>query len=188
MEAAGQTRRPKPAGQGLVGGRKRANEEALSFSSIPSVIAAMIRDGNQSGAGAAQSRQAKTKHRGSETNCGRCGCVFTPERRNDDCGAIRETRNHLAVREYGPGEQLGGNFDALWRCRGWDSPDTFHLQAVWCLLETQPALQHDPNRPEDVLIVDADEDGIGGDNAADALRDLVATKARAVTQRKLRRL
>ena len=54
------------------------------------------------------------------------------------------------------------------------------------LLETLPALQHDPNRPEDVLKIDADEDGIGGDDAADALRCLVATKSRAVTQRKLR--
>jgi hypothetical protein len=51
-----------------------------------------------------------------------------------------------------------------------------------------PALQHDPNRPEDVLKIDADEDGIGGDDAADSLRYLVATKSRAVTQRKLRGL
>ena len=46
------------------------------------------------------------------------------------------------------------------------------------LIETLPALQHDPNRPEDVLKVDADEEGIGGDDAADALRYLVATKSR----------
>lgn len=56
------------------------------------------------------------------------------------------------------------------------------------LIECLPALQHDPNRPEDMLKVDADEDGIGGDDPADALRYLVATKARAVTQRKLRGL
>jgi hypothetical protein len=56
------------------------------------------------------------------------------------------------------------------------------------LIETLPALQHDPNRPEDVLKVDADEDGNGGDDAADALRYLVATKTRTVTQRKLRGL
>jgi hypothetical protein len=54
--------------------------------------------------------------------------------------------------------------------------------------ETVGALQHDPNRPEDVLKVDADEDGVGGDDAADALRYLVATKARTVVQRKLRGL
>ena len=56
------------------------------------------------------------------------------------------------------------------------------------LIETLPALQHDPNRPEDLLKVDADEDGVGGDDAADALRYLVATKSRTVTQRKLRGL
>jgi len=56
------------------------------------------------------------------------------------------------------------------------------------LVETIPTLQHDPNRPEDVLKVDADEDGIGGDDAADALRYLVATKARTITVRKLRGL
>jgi len=69
------------------------------------------------------------------------------------------------------------------------------LRAVWdgirrCgrLIETLPTLQHDPNRPEDVLKVDADEDGVGGDDCADCLRYLVATKSRAVVQRKLRGL
>jgi phage terminase large subunit len=56
------------------------------------------------------------------------------------------------------------------------------------LVETLPTLQHDPNRPEDVLKVDADEDGVGGDDAADALRYLVATKSRTITVRKLRGL
>jgi len=56
------------------------------------------------------------------------------------------------------------------------------------LLETLPTLQHDSNRPEDVLKVDADDDGIGGYDAADALRYLVATKARTITVRKLRGL
>src|ERR1017187_5727300 len=46
-------------------------------------------------------------------------------------------------------------------------------------------MQHDPNRPEDVLKVDADEDGIGGDDAADALRYLVATKSRGNFQKKI---
>jgi hypothetical protein len=49
-------------------------------------------------------------------------------------------------------------------------------------------LQRDPNRPEDVLKVDADEDGVGGDDAADCLRYLVATRERKMTQRKLRGL
>jgi hypothetical protein len=56
------------------------------------------------------------------------------------------------------------------------------------LAECLPSLQHDPNRPEDVLKVDADEDGVGGDDAADCLRYLVATKSRVVAQRKLRGL
>ena len=45
---------------------------------------------------------------------------------------------------------------------------------------------HDPHRPEDVLKVDCGDDGVGGDDAADCLRYLVATRARAVMQRKLR--
>jgi hypothetical protein len=39
-----------------------------------------------------------------------------------------------------------------------------------------------------VLKVDADEDGVGGDDAAEALRYLVATKARTIVVRKLRGL
>jgi hypothetical protein len=54
------------------------------------------------------------------------------------------------------------------------------------LLECLPALQHDPHRPEDVLKVDADDDGVGGDDAADTLRYLVATKTRELVQRRLR--
>lgn len=67
-------------------------------------------------------------------------------------------------------------------------PTLFFHRRCARLVETLPALQHDPSRPEDVLKVDADEEGIGGDDAADTLRYLVATKSRAVTQRKLRGL
>jgi phage terminase large subunit len=52
-------------------------------------------------------------------------------------------------------------------------------------LETIPLLQHDPHKPEDVLKVDVDDDGIGGDDAGDCLRYLVATKTRKVVARKL---
>lgn len=38
------------------------------------------------------------------------------------------------------------------------------------LIENIPTLQHDPNRPEDVLKVDIDEDGNGGDDPYDACR------------------
>lgn len=55
-------------------------------------------------------------------------------------------------------------------------------------LDYSGSLQHDPNRPEDVLKVDADEDGVGGDDCADCLRYLVATKSRTISQRKLRGL
>jgi phage terminase large subunit len=67
-------------------------------------------------------------------------------------------------------------------------PTLFVHQRCGRLIETLPSLQHDPNRPEDVLKVDADDDGIGGDDAADCLRYLVATKSRTITQRKLRGL
>jgi hypothetical protein len=48
------------------------------------------------------------------------------------------------------------------------------------LIETLPEQQHDPNRPEAVLKVDANEEGVGGDDAADCLRYLVATKPRTM--------
>jgi phage terminase large subunit len=67
-------------------------------------------------------------------------------------------------------------------------PTLFIHKRCGRLIETLPALQHDPNRPEDVLKVDADEDGAGGDDAADCLRYLVATKSRTLTVRKLRGL
>ena len=38
------------------------------------------------------------------------------------------------------------------------------------LLNCIPSLQHDPNKPEDVLKINADEEGKGGDDEADALR------------------
>ncbi len=64
-------------------------------------------------------------------------------------------------------------------------PTLFIHERCTRLLETLPGLQHDPNRPEDVLKVDADEDGMGGDDAADTLRYLVATKAREIVLRRL---
>lgn len=38
------------------------------------------------------------------------------------------------------------------------------------LIETIPDLQHDPHRPEDVLKVDCDDDGMGGDDFFDSAR------------------
>jgi hypothetical protein len=68
------------------------------------------------------------------------------------------------------------------------APTLFIHKRCGRLIETLPTLQHDPNRPEDVLKVDADEDGVGGDDCADCLRYLVATKSREVRARKLRGL
>ena len=59
-------------------------------------------------------------------------------------------------------------------------PTLFIHERCGRLIETLPALQHDQSRPEDVLKVDADEEGVGGDDAADALRYLVAMKSREV--------
>ena len=46
------------------------------------------------------------------------------------------------------------------------------------LIETMPLMQQDPKRPEDVLKVDVDEEGRGGDDAYDALRYGVMTPTR----------
>ena len=50
------------------------------------------------------------------------------------------------------------------------APSLFIHKRCGRLLETLPALQHDRNRPEDVLKVDADEEGVGGDVAKFAFR------------------
>jgi hypothetical protein len=55
-------------------------------------------------------------------------------------------------------------------------PTLFIHQRCRRLIDTLPALQHDPARPEDVLKVDTDDQGIGGDDAADALRYLLASR------------
>ena len=66
------------------------------------------------------------------------------------------------------------------------APRLFILRRCGRLVETLPGLQHDPNRPEDVLKVDADDDGVGGDDAADCLRYMVATRVRTVRTMKLK--
>ena len=62
------------------------------------------------------------------------------------------------------------------------TPKLFIHKRCARLIECLPNLQHDPNRPEDVLKVNADEDGAGGDDAADCLRYLIATKPRVIHQ------
>ena len=85
-------------------------------------------------------------------------------------------------------ERVNGWAELLHRLGDLDggiAPSLFIHRRCGRLVETLPALQHDPNRPEDVLKVDADEDGHGGDDCADALRYLLSTKGRTVTVRKL---
>ena len=54
------------------------------------------------------------------------------------------------------------------------------------LLACLPYLQHDPDRPGDVLKTNINEAGVGGDDAADTLRYLVASPARTLHVCKLR--
>ena len=56
------------------------------------------------------------------------------------------------------------------------------------LLNTLPYLLHDPNLPSDVLKTNLNEEGLGGDDAADALRYAVATPIRRIYAVKLRGL
>lgn len=53
------------------------------------------------------------------------------------------------------------------------------------LIECLPIMQHNPNRPEDVLKVDVDDDGNGGDDAYDSFRYLVAQRIQPVRMQKL---
>jgi hypothetical protein len=58
-------------------------------------------------------------------------------------------------------------------------------EKAWSVHAAIAGLQHDPNRSEDVLKADADEEGVGGDDAADTLRYLVVTKPRTSVERRL---
>lgn len=49
-------------------------------------------------------------------------------------------------------------------------PKLFIFDTCPRLMECVPAMQHDPQRPEDVLKVDTDDDGNGGDDFYDAFR------------------
>ena len=64
-------------------------------------------------------------------------------------------------------------------------PTLFIHERCRLLLDTLPYLQHDPDHPADVLKVNVNDDGLGGDDAADALRYLVATPIPRCYVRKL---
>ena len=69
--------------------------------------------------------------------------------------------------------------------RGGGKPSLFIHQRCTRLLDCLPFLQHDPDQPADVLKTNTNEEGVGGDDAADALRYMVATESRKLYQRKL---
>lgn len=73
-----------------------------------------------------------------------------------------------------PAAALVGDPDAGLR------PTLFLHKRCARLIESIANLQHDPSRPEDVLKVDTDEEGIGGNETADALRYLVATRSNGI--------
>lgn len=50
------------------------------------------------------------------------------------------------------------------------APRLFVFNRCVSLIDCLPAMEHDPNRPEDVLKADVDEDGNGGDDSYDCLR------------------
>lgn len=58
-------------------------------------------------------------------------------------------------------------------------PSWFVHQRCVRLIESMPALEHDPHRPEDVLKVDTDDDGSGGDDAYDCARYGLMQRAKA---------
>jgi phage terminase large subunit len=115
--------------------------------------------------------------------------MFGSESRGDSV-AIQYRNLHLKLRP--------ANMD---RVSGWSAilqrlgdpaagvlPSLFIHQRCQHLLECLPYVQHDPDRPGDVLKTSINEEGAGGDDAADALRYLVATKANTIQQRRLQGL
>jgi hypothetical protein len=69
--------------------------------------------------------------------------------------------------------------------KGKIKPTLFFHRRCSRLIDCIPTLQHNPNRPEDVLKTDPDETGVGGDDAADALRYLIATQPRKICEKRL---
>ncbi len=68
------------------------------------------------------------------------------------------------------------------------APTLFIHKRCTRLLDCLPYLQHDPDQPADVLKTNTNEEGLGGDDAADALRYMVATRIPKCYQVKLRGL
>jgi hypothetical protein len=143
------------------------------------VAASATRGGRPGDGWEASDRELGFGTRGSEAICGWDGCFQPPERRNDHCRAVCKGGNWPETREYGAGKRPGGG--VLQRLGDPDAGlrgSLFIHQRCGRLAETLPGLEHDPNRPEDVLKVDADEDGGGGDEVADDRAEEVARAVR----------
>jgi len=67
-------------------------------------------------------------------------------------------------------------------------PSLFITERCPRLIECLPALEHDPHRPEDVLKVDCDEEGVGGDDAYDGARYGAMHASRLRADGKMRRV
>ena len=102
-----------------------------------------------------QDRRSQTGDCGFETVRGRRGCVQPAERRDDGRGAVCEAGHHAAAGEHGPGERWAEILHRFGDPANGVKPTAVHSPAVRAAGGTLPALQHDPNRPEDVLKVDA---------------------------------
>lgn len=67
-------------------------------------------------------------------------------------------------------------------------PSLFIHKRCQALLACLPYLQHDPDRPGDVLKTNINDEGAGGDDPADALRYLVSSRSPTIRQVRLRGL
>ncbi|MCK6629355.1 MAG: phage terminase large subunit [Anaerolineae bacterium] len=94
--------------------------------------------------------------------------------RKDDGPTIAEKYKKLGIRlKTANTDRINGWAEMLARLGDVEAkiePRWFIFNTCERLIETLPMLEHDPNRPEDVLKVDVDDDGIGGDDAADCAR------------------
>jgi len=84
--------------------------------------------------------------------------------------ALREVGIHAVLRPASPG-RIQGAAEVLHRLGGMGKePTWFICENCVRLIETLGYLQHDPHQPEDVLKVNADDQGEGGDDFYDAAR------------------
>lgn len=106
------------------------------------------------------------------------GDVFA--RRHTGGTVAEEYRAHGIVLRRANDDRISGAAQMLRLLGDEDAgiaPRLFISESCPRLLDCLPLLQHDPNRPEDVLKTDTDEDGNGGDDPYDAGRYGVMVEA-----------